>query len=455
MRKKEVLEIKIDGMEFGGKSYSMVGEQKVEMKGGITGQSVKARVKKSRKNKAQANILEVIERSPIETADVCPHFGLCGGCMYLSVPYNEQLKLKEQMVYKLFDDAEITGFEKLPIKGSPVEHGYRNKMEYTFGDTEKDGPTTLGMHKKGRSFDIVTVDKCKIVHDDFNKILSLTLEYFKGKGIPHYNKKKHEGYLRHFVVRRGVHTGELMVNLITSSQLDIDLSNYKEMLLSLELESEIVSLLHTVNDDLADAVKCDEMRVLHGRDHIFEEVLGLRFKISPFSFFQTNTKGAEELYSVTREFAGESDGKTIFDLYSGTGTIGQILSKNAKKVIGIELIEEAVDAANENTGLNGIENCTFIAGDVSKKVSEIAEKPDTIVIDPPRSGVMPKAVSDIISFGAKELVYVSCNPKSLVENLKDFQSAGYVIEKVMPVDMFPHTPHCETVVSLKRKHSTK
>ena len=451
MKRKDIIELTIEGMEFGGRSYARAEDRKVELKGGITGQRVSARVKKARKNKAEASILEVIEKSPLETAPACPHFGDCGGCMYLSLPYEEQARLKEEMVYSLFEEAGISGFETLPIQSSPSAYAYRNKMEYTFGDNEKNGPTMLGMHKKGRSFDIVTVDNCMIVSEDFNRILSATLEYFRGLGIPHYNKKSHEGYLRFFIIRRGENTGELMINLVTSSQMNPDLSDYVDMLLSLNLEYNIVSILNTIDDNLADAVKCEELRVLHGRDHIFEEILGLRFKISPFSFFQTNTKGAEKLYSIAREFAGESKGRTIFDLYSGTGTIGQILSKGADKVIGIELVEEAVDAANENARLNGITNCTFIAGDVGEKVRELEEKPDIIVIDPPRMGATQKAIADIISFGARDIVYISCNPKTLAENIQQLQYAGYKLEKVMPVDMFPHTPHCEVVTLLVKE----
>jgi len=451
VKRKDIIELTIEGMEFGGRSYARAEDRKVELKGGITGQRVSARVKKARKNKAEASILEVIEKSPLETAPACPHFGDCGGCMYLSLPYEEQARLKEEMVYSLFEEAGISGFETLPIQSSPSAYAYRNKMEYTFGDNEKNGPTMLGMHKKGRSFDIVTVDKCMIVSEDFNRILSATLEYFRGLGIPHYNKKSHEGYLRFFIIRRGENTGELMINLVTSSQMNPDLSDYVDMLLSLNLEYNIVSILNTIDDNLADAVKCEELRVLHGRDHIFEEILGLRFKISPFSFFQTNTKGAEKLYSIAREFAGESKGRTIFDLYSGTGTIGQILSKGADKVIGIELVEEAVDAANENARLNGITNCTFIAGDVGEKVRELEEKPDIIVIDPPRMGATQKAIADIISFGARDIVYISCNPKTLAENIQQLQYAGYKLEKVMPVDMFPHTPHCEVVTLLVKE----
>ncbi len=262
----------------------------------------------------------------------------------------------------------------------------------------------------------------------------------------------HKGYLRNLVVRKGINTNEMMVNIVTSSQEDFDMTEYKEMLLSLGLEAELVSILHTINDGLADAVNCDELRVLHGRDYIQEELLGLKFKISPFSFFQTNTKGAEELYKIAREFVGEHNDKVVFDLYSGTGTIGQVMAGKAKKVYGIELIEEAVDAANKNAKLNGLTNCEFIAGDVAKTVNKLKAKPDIIIVDPPRPGVHKDAIRDIANFDSKEIVYISCNPKTLVLDLVEFKKYGYEVEKVKLMDMFPNTPHVETVVKIQKKN---
>ena len=451
MKRKDIIEFEVGKMEFGGVSRSIYEEKRIKMKGGITGQKVKAVVKKSRSDSGEVRMLELLEPSPIETAETCRHFRECGGCSILSVPYEKQLEIKEKQVMDLFEAQNLSGFEYLGIQGSPSQTQYRNKMEFTFGDEVKDGPLSLGMHKTGRFIDIITVDDCRLVDSDFIEILTKTRDFFEEKEIPYYRSFNHQGYLRHLVIRKGENTGELMVNIVTSSQIDFDMNQYAELLKSLDLKNEIVSILHTINDGLADAVKCDELRVLYGRDYFNEEVLGLKFKVSPFSFFQTNTKGAEMLYEIARDFAGDSgEGKVVFDLYSGTGTIGQLMAKTARKVYGIELIEEAVEAANQNAKLNGLDNCEFIAGDVAKVVSSLPEKADLIIVDPPRAGVMGNGVKDISEFGAKEIVYVSCNPKSLVENLVEFEGRGYKVKKVKLMDMFPNTPHCETVVLLSK-----
>ena len=450
MKRKDIIEFEIGSMEFGGESSTLIGKRKVKMKGGITGQKVKAIVKKARSEKAEVKLLEVVENSSIETEETCAHFGQCGGCSILSVPYEKQLEIKSEQVLKLFEEQDIRGFEFLGIEGSPDERVYRNKMEYTFGDEVKGGPLTLGMHKKGRHLDIITVDDCRLVDEDFIKVLTSTVEYFGQKELPYYRINSHQGFLRNLVVRNGVNTNQLMVNIVTTTQIDFDMTEYKDMILNLGTKAEVVSILHTINDGLADAVNCDELRVLHGRDYIEEVVLGLRFKISPFSFFQTNTKGAEKLYTIAREFVGDYEGKVLFDLYSGTGTIGQVMASAAKQVYGIELIEEAVVAANQNAKLNGLDNCEFIAGDVAKVVKNLEAKPDLIVVDPPRPGVHKDAIRDISGFGANEIVYISCNPRTLVLDLKGFEAYGYKVEKVKLMDMFPNTPHCETVVKLKK-----
>ena len=450
MKRRDIIEFEVGSMEFGGESSTLIGKRKVKMKGGITGQKVKAIVKKARSEKAEVTLLEVVENSPIETEETCAHFGQCGGCSILSVPYEKQLEIKAEQVLKLFEEQDISGFEFLGIEGSPDERVYRNKMEYTFGDEVKGGPLTLGMHKKGRHLDIITVDDCRLVDEDFIKVLTSTVEYFEQKNLPYYRINSHQGFLRNLVVRKGVNTNQLMVNIVTTTQEDFDMTEYKDMILNLGTKAEVVSILHTINDGLADAVNCDELRVLHGRDYIEEVVLGLRFKISPFSFFQTNTKGAEKLYSIAREFVGDHEGKVLFDLYSGTGTIGQVMASAAKQVYGIELIEEAVVAANQNAKLNGLDNCEFIAGDVAKVVKNLEAKPDLIVVDPPRPGVHKDAIRDISGFGANEIVYISCNPRTLVLDLKGFEAYGYKVEKVKLMDMFPNTPHVETVCLLSR-----
>ena len=450
MKKKDIIEFEVDKMEFGGTSVSLLGNREIHMKGGITGQKVKASVKKTRSGKADVKMLELLENSPLETETPCKHFNVCGGCSILSVPYEKQLEIKERQVMDLFLAQDIFGFNFQGIQGSPQAKEYRNKMEYTFGDEMKDGPLTLGLHKKGKHIDILTVDGCFLVDNDFITILTSTVEYFNEKKVPYYRTMSHKGYLRNLVVRKGINTNELMVNIVTSSQEDFDMNDYKDMLLKLDLKAELVSILHTINDGLADAVNCDELRVLHGRDYIQEEILGLKFKISPFSFFQTNTKGAEELYTMAREFIGDHADKIVFDLYSGTGTIGQVMAGAAKKVYGIEIIEEAVVAANQNAKLNGLTNCEFIAGDVAKTVKDLKDKPDLIIVDPPRPGVHKDAIRDISGFGAKEIIYISCNPKTLVLDLVEFRNYGYEVEKVKCMDMFPNTPHTETVVKMKK-----
>lgn len=448
MKKRDIIEFEIGKMEFGGVSISQYGDRRIKMKGGIKGQKVKAAVKRTGRGKADVKMVELLERSPIETAEVCPHFEGCGGCTMLSVDYAKQLEIKEEQVLELFEDAGIRGFEFLGVQGSPDNVGYRNKMEYTFGDEVKGGPLTLGLHKKGRHIDIQTVDGCMLVDSDFNTILKESLAFFQNAELPYYRVVNHEGYLRNLVVRKGIHTDEIMVNIVTSSQCEFDMSKFADMINGLELKGNVVSILHTINDGLADAVQCDEMRILYGVDYLHEEILGLKFKISPFSFFQTNTKGAEQLYTIVRDFIGDHSNKVVFDLYSGTGSIGQLMAEKAKKVYGIEIIEEAVVAANENAKLNGLDNCEFIAGDVKDTVKSLDVKPDLIIVDPPRPGIHKQAIKDICDFGAKEIVYISCNPKTLVDDLKDFIGYGYVPEKVKCMDMFPNTPHCESVVKL-------
>lgn len=448
MKKRDIIEFEIGKMEFGGVSISQYGDRRIKMKGGIKGQKVKAAVKRTGRGKADVKMVELLERSPIETAEVCPHFEGCGGCTMLSVDYAKQLEIKEEQVLELFEDAGIRGFEFLGVQGSPDNVGYRNKMEYTFGDEVKGGPLTLGLHKKGRHIDIQTVDGCMLVDSDFNTILKESLAFFQDAELPYYRVVNHEGYLRNLVVRKGIHTDEIMVNIVTSSQCEFDMSKFADMINGLELKGNVVSILHTINDGLADAVQCDEMRILYGVDYLREEILGLKFKISPFSFFQTNTKGAEQLYTIARDFIGDHSNKVVFDLYSGTGSIGQLMAEKAKKVYGIEIIEEAVVAANENAKLNGLDNCEFIAGDVKDTVKSLDVKPDLIIVDPPRPGIHKQAIKDICDFGAKEIVYISCNPKTLVDDLKDFIGYGYMPEKVKCMDMFPNTPHCESVVKL-------
>ncbi|OKZ84834.1 23S rRNA (uracil(1939)-C(5))-methyltransferase RlmD [Clostridium sp. 29_15] len=451
MKRGSQVTIKIEKTEFPSVGISEFEGKKLYIKGAFPGQTVKGTVKKKRDTYADVKLVEVLEKAPYEIEAPCPHFGVCGGCSSQNLTYEKQLELLSDEVCELFEDKDIPMGMYLGVKGSENTWEYRNKMEFTFGDLEKGGELTLGMHMKGKSFGVLTVDNCMIVDEDFRKVLTVTVEYFRKQNLPYYRVMKREGYLRHLVVRKASNTGELMVNLVTTTQIDFDLSGYTELLKSQTYKGKLVSVLHTENDSFSDAVVPEKVNILYGRDYIIEELLDLKFKISPFSFFQTNSRGAESLYSIVRDFMGNGDNKVVFDLYCGTGTIGQIAAPNAKKVIGLELIEEAVEAAKENAKLNGLDNCEFIAGDVAETIKQVKVKPDIIILDPPRSGVSPKALDYVIKFNAKEIIYVSCNPKTMVDNLETLLAAGYKVEKSKVKDMFPNTPHAETVVRLIKK----
>ena len=454
MKKREVYEGIIQKVAFPNKGLVTVeGEEKsVIVKNGIPGQKVKFCVNKIRKGKAEGRLLEVLEKSPLETREpVCSIFPACGGCMYQTMSYEEQMKMKGDQVKEILDAAILEDYEFEGVKASPKEFAYRNKMEFTFGDEYKDGPLSLGLHKKGSTYDVLTAADCKLVHEDMTKILLCVLEYFKEKNVAYYKKMQHVGYLRHLLLRRGDQTGEILVNLVTTTQEEHDLSLLVDALLALQLEGKIVGILHILNDSLSDVVQSDETRILYGQDFFYEKLLDMDFKITPFSFFQPNTKGAEILYKTVRDYIGDIHNMTVFDLFSGTGTIAQVLAPVAKQVIGVEIVEEAVEAAKENAEHNGLSNCRFIAGDVFKVLDEIEEKPDVIVLDPPRDGIHPKALPKILDYGVDKIVYISCKVTSLARDLEMIQARGYRVEKCTAVDQFCQTVHVETVVLLSQQ----
>ena len=385
--------------------------------------------------------------------EICPHFGLCGGCTYQDMSYEEQLALKYGKVCSLLAEYAQDDVWEAPVE-SPRRYGYRNKMEFSFGDCEKGGPLTLGLHQKKSFYNVITVNGCNIVDDDFRRILSATLDFFSERGVTYYHKRRQDGVLRHLVIRKAARTGEILVLLAATSGADRDmLAEWVESLQKLEYDGTIAGILYARNDLPADTVQSQETVVLFGRDHFYEEILGLRFRISPFSFFQTNSLGAEKLYETVREYCGDVSGLRIFDLYSGTGTIAQMLAAVASEVTGVEIVEEAVDAARENAKLNSLSNCSFIAGDVFKVLSEAGASmglPDMMVLDPPREGMTPKALERILSYEVPRLVYVSCKPESLARDMETFAAHGYRIERARCVDMFPWTRHVETVVLLSK-----
>lgn len=453
MKKKDEIILEIQDVNFPNKAYGYCEGEKVIVKNAVPGQKVKAQVFRKKSGRVEARLQEVLAHSPLErTEGMCSHYALCGGCTYQTLRHEEEYKLKERQVKRLLENAHIEIGSWEGIVPAPSETGYRNKCEFSFGDEEKDGALALGMRKRMSYYEVVTLRDCNIIDRDYLKIIEETLAFFQERKVPFYHKARHNGCLRHLVVRKSGATGEILVNLVTSSDSSFSLEEWKEMLLALPLEGKIGGILHSVNDGLADVVKSDEMRLLYGRDYFVEKLFDLEFKVSVYSFFQTNSAGAEKLYSIVKEFAGDVQNKTVFDLYCGTGTIGQIMAEaGSKKVVGIELVEEAVTAANENAKRNHLENCTFIAGDVLKRVDELEDKPELIIVDPPRDGIHPKAIGKIIGFGAPEIIYVSCKPTSLARDLEIFQKEGYRVERVKLMDMFPRTVHIETVCLLSKK----
>ena len=497
MKKGDLLEGVVTRVDYPGKGIVETPEGICIVKNVLPGQRIRLRVSKKRRGKAEGTLQEVLEKAPSERTAPCPHFGSCGGCMYLNLPFEEELELKKNQVESLLRGAmkeasQLSGIpeEELEVSRwfegilpSPQEYEYRNKMEYTFGDEYKDGPLALGMHRRGGFYDIVTVDGCRITDPDFSLILRTTLDYFRKNPdscqspsdrpeadsaktdtlssssgtLPFYHRLRHTGYLRHLLVRKAAFTGEVLIDLVTTTQRQPDLSGFANSLLELQekglLKGSIAGILHTKNDSPADVVVDQGTEVLYGKDFFTEELLGLRFKVTPFSFFQTNSHGAEVLYNTARSYlsAGSEAGRDrgiVYDLYSGTGTIAQLMAPAASRVIGVEIVEEAVEAARINAVENGLTNCEFIAGDVLKVLDTIEQKPDTIILDPPRDGIHPKALPKILSYGVDNILYISCKPTSLARDLPAFIAAGYRPVRGVCVDQFPWTSSVETVCLL-------
>lgn len=529
MKKGQILEGIVQRIDFPNKGIVVTEEGSCTVKNVLPGQHIRCSVSKVRHGRAEGRLMQILEPSPLECGSPCPHFGHCGGCTYLSLPYEEQLKIKETQVKKLLDGvlSRQGEWQFEGIKASPVQFGYRNKMEFSFGDERKDGPLALGMHRRSSFYDIVSVVECQIIDEDYRRILCCVKDFFaglqdQGVNITYYHRLRHIGYLRHLLVRKAAKTGEILIALVTTTQTPKQcdavettegentirwqeaekeavkykfsereiLDGFCQNLLGLDLEGKITGILQIRNDSVADVVQSDETIILYGQDFFYEELLGLRFKISVFSFFQTNSCGAEVLYRTAREYIGdfidsvtkEKDGqekteneaghacneasgkikdageeytgnKIVYDLYSGTGTIAQLMAPVAKKVIGVEIVKEAVDAAGRNAEMNGLHNCEFIAGDVLKVLDEIEEKPDVIILDPPRDGIHPKALDKIIQYGVEHILYISCKPTSLVRDLETFLARGYEVKRAVAVDQFPWTANVETVCLLSNRKS--
>lgn len=451
MRKnKPIIEIEITDSKYPSIGLATYHDKPMEAKHTFPGQTILGRHLKYKRGIGQVMVLEKSKKAPWEIEPPCPHYESCGGCTSQEAPYEKQMEMLSKDVLALLESNGIEIGHYNGIDPSPSQYHYRNKMEYTFGDETKGGPLALGMHYKNKKNSIITTDHCLIVPEDFNTILKATLDYFTEKDLPYYRVMARTGILRNLIIRHATSSKELMVILVTTSSPQVDAKEWAKVMESLSLNENLVSLYHIQNDSLQDAVVPEKIIHLSGKTEITETLLGTKFKITPMSFFQTNSKGAETIYSEVIRMAGNLKEKEVFDLYCGTGTIGNLVAPYAKFVTGVEIIQEAADIANENAELNGNTNTNFIAGDVKDVLENLVKKPDLIILDPPRSGLHPKALAYALAFNAPEIIYISCNPKTLAEDLK-IMSKSYKIKELTLIDNFPNTSHVEALVLMTRE----
>lgn len=427
-------EIKIESMKYPNIGIGYLNNKKIEIKRTLPDQKVLVQI---RKNKGR--LIEVLEKSPDEIESPCPVFGLCGGCSYQNLEYDRELQLKEQSVKGLISGIsyEYLGIEQTKLRA------YRNKMEYSFGDLYKNSPLSLGLRKRNSYYEIAPQDHCNIVDKDFIQILNFTQNYFRNTDETFYHKGTRTGALRHLVIRKGHFTGEILVNLVTTGNFYHKLENFTGML-KLNLDGKITGIIHTLNDSVADVVRSDSQTLLCGRDFFYENLHGLKFKIYPYSFFQTNSFGANILYNIVKDFVIQCENRDeILDLYCGSGTIGQIISPLAGKVTGIDIAEQSIASAKENARENRINNIDFIRGDI-KKISPL--KGDIVIADPPREGLVNAPITDC---NPRYIIYVSCNPATFVKDLANLK--GYRLKKLKLADMFPRTAHVEIIGLLEKE----
>ena len=450
-----------------GKALAKVNDLVVFVPYVVPGDVVDLQVKRKKNKYAEAVAVKFHEYSPKRAVPFCQHYGVCGGCKWQCLSYEDQIKYKQKQVTdNLTRIGKVELPEISPIQGSEKTEFYRNKLEFTFSDkrwlTEEevkaevkyDQMNAVGFHIPGAFDKVLAIEKCWLQDDISNQIRNAIRDYAYEHGLAFYNIRNHEGLLRNLMIRTSS-TGELMVLLQVRVSAEKDLDETKKLLAHVaDKFPQITSLLYVVNNKCNDTINDLDVEVFKGNDHIFEEMEGLRFKVGPKSFYQTNSEQAYNLYKVTRDFAGLTGDELVYDLYTGTGTIANFVSRKAKKVVGIEYVPEAIEDAKVNSAINGITNTLFYAGDMKDMLTQdfINEygRPDVIITDPPRAG-MHNDVIDVILFAEpKRIVYVSCNPATQARDLQ-LLDAKYKVMAVQPVDMFPHTHHVENVVLLEKR----
>jgi 23S rRNA (uracil1939-C5)-methyltransferase len=447
--KDQELELRIDSLAYGGNGVARLNGFVVFVRRGLPGDTVRARVTKVKRSHAEALAVDVVDRGARRVDAPCAHYPACGGCRFQDLAYDAQLEAKHEQVRDAL--RRIGGIAEPPLEPivrAESEFFYRNKLEYSFTQTPT-GPT-LGFHKAGRWDEVLEVEKCWLTTELGNAIRNTVRQWAREERLDAYDQAEQTGYLRHLVVREGRNTGQALVQLVTAPGERFDRDQFVEMLRRFP---EVRSIHWAVNETPAEATNLPTT-LLWGEDAIEEELCGLRFRVRPNAFLQTNTAMAERLYGIAGEAAGLTGGESVWDLYCGIGTIGLSLASQALTVWGVEVSEESVACAIENAELNGITNAAFFAGEAADSLAELRERagdPDVVVVDPPRAGLSGKAVRRLGRIEAPRIVYVSCNPTTLASNVKELQAEwGYRLDRAWPVDMFPHTPHIETVALLER-----
>jgi 23S rRNA (uracil1939-C5)-methyltransferase len=443
------IDLRIDSLAYGGNGVGRIDGFVVFVRGGLPGDRVLARVTKTKRGFAEAVAESVVEPSAERVEAPCPYFGVCGGCRFQDLAYGSQVAAKERQVRDALE--RIGRFKEPPLEPivpAASHYGYRNKLEYSF--TAGEGGVELGFHKAGRWDEVVGIDACLLTTDLGNAIRDAVRDWAREERLDAYDQTTGDGYLRHLLVREGRNTDQALVLLVTSPGERFETGYLVDVLRRFP---EVRSIHWAINDSPGQHTNLPT-RLLWGDEAIEEAVLGLRFRLRPGAFLQTNTQMAEELYRLAGEFAGLTGSENVFDLYCGTGTIGLSLAASAKAVWGVEISEEAVACAIENADLNGIENAQFFAGNVGQSLEELVERagaPDVVVVDPPRAGLAGKSLRRTGRLGAARIVYVSCNPTTLASDLQVLRDEfRYELVRCRPVDMFPHTPHVESVSLLRR-----
>jgi len=447
--RNQELELHIDSLAYGGNGVARLNGFVVFVRRGLPGDTVRARVTKVKRSHAEAIAVEVVEPGAQRVDAPCAHYPACGGCRFQDLAYDAQLEAKQEQVREAL--RRIGGIAEPPVEQIvPAESQffYRNKLEYSFTATPA-GPA-LGFHRAGRWDEVLEIEKCWLTTDLGNAIRGAVRDWARGERLEPYDQADHRGYLRHLVVREGRNTGQVLVQLVTAAGERFDRDEFVEVLRRFP---EVRSIHWAVNETPAEVTNLPTT-LLWGEEAIEEQLCGLRFRVRPNAFLQTNTAMAERLYGIAGEFAALTGGETVYDLYCGIGTIGLSLASRALTVWGVDVSEESVACALENADLNEISNAAFFAGETADAVAELHDRagdPDVIVVDPPRAGLSGKALRRLARLEASRIVYVSCNPTTLAANVKELAKEwGYTLERARPVDMFPHTPHVETVALLTR-----